>query len=457
MKPFALRSSLLLTVGAALIAFSPVAFAQNPAPAPVDPATFKPTLKQIELNDGDTLVFLGDSITHQCLYTQYIEDYYYTHFPTKRIHFHNSGVGGDRAADALRRFDDDVASFKPKYVTILLGMNDGTYRDFDKGVFDTYQRDMTKLLDQIAGLGAIAVPMTPTMHDARAARLRAKTQEPRDTYYNGVLALFGAWLREQASQRGLGFVDMYSPLNNLTTEARKTNAAYTLIKDAVHPDAPGQVVMAVAILNDMLPRGPVSGLISRVDAKGKRTVIGANGKVTDFKDGDTIRFTFTANALPWVLPAEAAEGYKLTHAGHRYSNEKITVGNLKAGKYQVSIDGTPVGTYTDAQLSSGVELEENTKTPQYQQALAVAELNKEKTDKAMHPLRDLWRDLKIKRRDLDVAKDAALVEKKAAFEKWLPEFKAKVEKMKTLVREYEEKIYAVNQPKPRHYEIAPTK
>jgi lysophospholipase L1-like esterase len=116
----------------------------------------------MDLKDGDTLVFLGDSITHQCLYTQYVEDYFYTRYPNMRIHFHNSGVGGDRAKDALTRFDEDVAAYKPKYVTILLGMNDGAYTDFQKPTFDTYQKDMMTVLDKIAAVDAIAVPMTPT-------------------------------------------------------------------------------------------------------------------------------------------------------------------------------------------------------------------------------------------------------------------------------------------------------
>ena len=104
---------------------------------------FKPIVSDIDLKDGDTLVFLGDSITHQCLYTQYVEDYFYTRFPKQRLHFHNAGVGGDRARNALDRFEEDVAVYKPKYVTMLLGMNDGTYRDFDQQIFDTYQQDMT--------------------------------------------------------------------------------------------------------------------------------------------------------------------------------------------------------------------------------------------------------------------------------------------------------------------------
>jgi len=71
-------------------------------PAPVDPRLKTP--EKFVLKDGDTVVFLGDSITHQCLYTQYLEDFFYTRLPGTHVHFHNAGVNGDRAADALARF-----------------------------------------------------------------------------------------------------------------------------------------------------------------------------------------------------------------------------------------------------------------------------------------------------------------------------------------------------------------
>ena len=193
-----LPTRLLLPIVSTAILCAPLLAEEQPA-APV----FKPIVEKLDVADGDTVVFLGDSITHQCLYTQYVEDYFYTRYPKMRLHFHNAGVGGDRAKEAIARFDDDVAAFKPKYVTVLLGMNDGGYRDFDKTIFDNYQRDMNTVLEKIAEIGATAVPMTPTMHDARAARLGKSPQEPRDTYYNGVLALFGGWLREQAQVRGL--------------------------------------------------------------------------------------------------------------------------------------------------------------------------------------------------------------------------------------------------------------
>ena len=58
----------LFALAAALAVINPL-FAQDAKPTP--PAReFKPILDKIDLKDGDTLVFLGDSITHQCLYTQ---------------------------------------------------------------------------------------------------------------------------------------------------------------------------------------------------------------------------------------------------------------------------------------------------------------------------------------------------------------------------------------------------
>lgn len=335
-------------------------------------------------------------------------------------------------------------------------MNDGAYTSFQQPIFDTYQKDMTTVLDKVAAAGATAIPMTPTMHDARAARLGKRSLEPRDTYYNGVLALFGAWLREQAQVRGLGFVDMYSPLNDLTLEQRETDPTWTMIKDAVHPGPTGQVVMASAILDELVPRTLVSQ-IALADRKGKFVSTGRNGDVTDLQS-DPIRFTFTAKALPWVLPADAREGYKLVGGGHRFSAERLTVRSLNPGKYTLKIDGNVVGEWNAGQLAAGIELEENEKTPQFQQALKVAQLNKERNDKFVHPLRDQWAQLKGKRNDLRKAEDAndpQLDEKKAAFEQWRATFETKIAELIADAKKAEDDIYRVNQPQPHQYELAP--
>ncbi|MCA9051003.1 MAG: SGNH/GDSL hydrolase family protein, partial [Planctomycetaceae bacterium] len=228
------------TIGLSIAALHPI-IAEDKAVLPTIPA-------KIDLQDGDTFVFLGDSITHQRLYTQYVEDFFYTRFPDRRINFHNAGIGGARAWDALARVHRDVLDYKPRYVSILLGMNDGTYQPFNADIFTTYRSDMTELVGKIREGGATPILMSPTMFDSRAARLRQNPNRPRSAEmlaeYNSVLAYFGRWLQETAVESGTSYVDMFSLLNDLTLEEREKDPAFTLIKDAVHPDAPGQLVMA---------------------------------------------------------------------------------------------------------------------------------------------------------------------------------------------------------------------
>ena len=64
--------------------------------------------------DGDTVVFLGDSITHGGRYHQFITDFYRTRYPDARIRFVNSGIGGDSASGAQRRLKEDV-KYWPTY------------------------------------------------------------------------------------------------------------------------------------------------------------------------------------------------------------------------------------------------------------------------------------------------------------------------------------------------------
>jgi lysophospholipase L1-like esterase len=412
-------------------------------------------LDTLELGYNDTLVFLGDSITHQCLYTQYVEDYYYTRYPQSRIRFHNAGVGGDRATDALVRFQEDIASFKPKYVTILLGMNDGRYTIYDQAIFDTYKNDMTTLQNNISACGAKAILMTPTMFDMRAKRIRVqatgkgKEQLSRQEYYNGVLSLYGAWLREQAFSKGLGFVDMYSPLNNITLKERKAESKFTLIKDAVHPGAPGQLIMAYAILDNMNVSRTVSTIHLYRDEYGEWQENSSGGAVYDPQEesANSGRFTFLAESLPWVVPEEAQLGYKLVAAGKNLSREILRINGMQPGRYEVKINDESVGTYSYTELAAGVELQDNPKTPQYQQALQVALLNKERNDKAVRPLRNLWGQMKQKRRS------GLPIQKPDEFTQWQKEFRKKVADLQDKAKEYENKIYQINQPKPLEYYI----
>src|SRR5438105_747035 len=95
------------------------------------------------LKDGDRVVFYGDSITDQRLYTTFVETYVVTRFPSMNVSFVHSGWGGDRVTGGgggsiHRRLDRDVFAYKPTVVTVMLGMNDGSYRPYDDNIFRTY-------------------------------------------------------------------------------------------------------------------------------------------------------------------------------------------------------------------------------------------------------------------------------------------------------------------------------
>ncbi|MGZ0168165.1 MAG: SGNH/GDSL hydrolase family protein [Planctomycetales bacterium] len=419
----------------------------------------KAPLKKIDLQDGDSFVFLGDSITHQCLYTQYVEDFFYQRMPHIRLKFHNSGVGGARAWDALARFDEDVAAYKPKYVSVLLGMNDGTYRSYDQATFDAYHRDMTAVVEKIVAAGATPILMTPTMYDSRASRMFPRKgriySDGLLNQYNSVLTYYGTWLRGVAVENGYGFVDMWGPLNNLTFNARKTDPAFTMIKDAVHPDAPGQVVMAVAMVDDLGLKAPLSNIRLQLYGKSGPKSTSMGGTVSDLKKTESgVEFTWLAKGLPWVLPEETAIGVNLTKLGHKNSREGFEVHGLAAGRYELSIDGTVVGTYGSEQLSRHVELQANDKTPQYQQALKVAHLNRERNSGPVRNLRNEWRVFQRYARDKRDATTDAERESVAEWEKRVEGLAERVAGHTAEAKKIEDQIFAVNQPVARKYVLS---
>lgn len=431
------------------------------AGASVRAEDFKAPISKLELKDGDCVVFLGDSITHQCLYTQYVEDYYYTRYPKLRVKFHNAGVGGARAADAMARFRRDVAAYKPKYVTVLLGMNDGSYRPYDENTFQTYRNGMTELVAEILGTGGVPILMTPTMYDSRAARIRGEKDAAKLEFYNSTLAYYGTWLREIAVEGGHGFVDMYSLLNNLTLEVRKSDPKFTLIKDAVHPDAPGQFVMAFALLHGMDVAPLVSQIQLKKQADGTFAAEAKGGQVSGQKGADQgVEFTWSAEALPYVVPPEAQSTVKMLYAGHRLGRETLQIDGLAPGRYDLRIDGQVVGTFPGDQLAGGIELQDNAQTPQYQQAAQVAELNKQRNAGPVRSLRNQWSQMQGFYRLQDQAKNApndeTIAKNLADQTKKVEGLEDRIAKHEQEARDIESKIFEINQPKPRQYRITPT-
>ncbi|MEM6690174.1 MAG: SGNH/GDSL hydrolase family protein [Planctomycetota bacterium] len=415
--------------------------------------------------DGETVVFLGDSITHQCQYTQYIEDFFFTRYPQRKITFHNAGVSGDKASDALVRFDQDVASHRPDYVTILLGMNDGQYQDYDSEIFAEYERGMNEIVERITSIGAKPIVLSPTMFDHGQVNRRKDDETWRfrtkefSSKYNALMAFYGGWLLEQAASRDVAYVNLWGPLNEHTILGRRGNPAFTLVGDAIHPQGSGQMVMAFEFLSQLgVERSSASSIVITM-RQGRP--ISRQVENLDFDiETKEMSFTHKASSLPWVvpeddtsrpmkwgLPNDARVGYAITKAGHKLSADRLKIVGLPAGQYEVAIDGKPIGQWSHAALGTKIEIQENQKTPQYQQALRIAQLNQKRNDECVRPMRDKWSTIKgLRRRYAD---------KPELLKKNLAKVHAVLAELSSASHRFQQEIYEEAQPVERNWTIRP--
>lgn len=138
--------------------------------------------------DGETVCFLGDSISHGGRFHGFIYDYYLTRFPGRTIRFVNAGISGDSAGGAWGRLEEDVLAKKATSVVVMFGMNDvgrGNYvaspdaRQLaaQQASLDRYRVAMDRLLGRLKGeLNPRLLLATPQMRQAAAV---AKLNESR--------------------------------------------------------------------------------------------------------------------------------------------------------------------------------------------------------------------------------------------------------------------------------------
>ena len=156
-----------------------------------------------------------------------------------------------------------------------------------------------------------------------------------------------------------------------------------------------------------------------------------------------------------MLPEEAQLGVDLLKLGHRATKEALEVHGLPTGRYELLIDGTVVGEYTSVALARHIELQGNSRTPQYQQALQVAQLNKQKNEGPVRTMRDSWRLFQAwarRCRDLKAQPDnTQLAEAVARDESRLAGLRETVRQAKAEAAAIEDQIYQTNLPVVRHF------
>ena len=134
----------------------------------------------------------------------------------------------------------------------------------------------------------------------------------------------------------------------------------------------------------------------------------------------------------------------------------LKVGGMESGNYNLLIENDTIAIFSNVELLQGVELQNNSKTPQYRQAQKIASLNA-KRNGTLYALRDLWtakKNLRNVKAELELKpNDPKLIEKIEGLKKQLDDFDNKEEKILAKALKLQEEIYEVNQPKNLNYQL----
>jgi lysophospholipase L1-like esterase len=337
--------------------------------------------------DGETVCFLGDSITARGSTQTIIADYYLTRFAERAIRFVNAGRSGDSAGGALGRLQDDVIAKKPTSVTIMLGMN-----DVGRGSYVAHP-DAGKLKQQQQSLNSYKTNMEKVV-----ARIRAEAGEPKLLFItpspfdqtvvlekennqpgcNDGLGRCAEFVRALAATNHGTVVDFHAPMTALNLEQQQKDQKWTIVGgDRVHPGAPGHLMMAWLFLKAQGAPAVVSSV--KVDAAAGRAVESLNAKVTKVtKQDGGVAFTVLGKALPFPIDPAAKPVLGLLPIEKDLNQELLVVSGLAEGTYEVRIDGAVVARHTASELAKGINLAFNEATPQFKQAQSVARHNEQR-------------------------------------------------------------------------------
>ncbi len=332
----------------------------------------------LSIRAGDRVVFYGDSITDQRLYTLYVETYLVTRFPRLDASFVHSGWGGDRVTGGGggpidKRLERDVIPYRPTVMTIMLGMNDGGYHAFDEATFATYTQGFQHIVESVQK----ALPQV-RFTLIQPSPFDDVTRPPNfEGGYNAVLIRYGEWVKGYAARLGATVADLNTPVVAVLQKAQAIDPklAQKIVPDRVHPGPDGHLIMAEAILKAW--NAPATVAAVEIDVPDKHVVQATNTEVDGLASHEgTLTWKQTDSALPMpydLTNPVTALMLRCSDFIQALDQEPLRVTGLKAERYALKIDDENIGTFTREQLADGINLAQLS-TPMNKQAMAVETL-----------------------------------------------------------------------------------
>ena len=429
---------------------------------------------------GDRVCFLGDSIFHGGKVHADLLLFYATRFPDAPMTFFNAGVAGDMTKQATRRLAWDVQPDAPTVTVIMFGMNDvgrwlygqdnpsAGVLSQRKAMMDAHVKSMDQIIKELKQMGSKVILCTPTPFDQTTQSGGANAKGVDDA-----LGLVAENATRIAQAGKYGLVDFHGPMDRVLREQQEKNPAFTMMDPSrVHPTDAGHMLMTYLFLKAQKVSPTVSAIV--LDAQAGRVSAAENCSVSDLaKQGAGLTFKCEAKALPY--PVEGKEKMVLDWVPFmdELNQETLQVQNLQPGDYGLLIDGQTVGVWSSGDLSKGVNLAGNTKTPQYKQALSVMQLNDKRCRREGETLRvfaalehDVLRPKNVDTADMDAVRAAMdkAIEEAARNKSWQHDYfinlskvyyaqKPKQKEIEKELADMTRKMFDMARPQAHQYEL----
>lgn len=226
------------------------------------------------------VLILGNSITQNGRYVDFIEYYLRKNFPEKKLDIISIGlssetVSGDSEAEhpfprpcIHSRLDDALKATTPDLVIACYGMNDGIFSAKDDTRFNNYKEGIKKLRTKVESTGAQLILLTPTVFDPDPAKSRIASDNEPQSYkhpyynYNQVLKDYSNWLTNLESTK---VINLHGYLSQELKSLKTKYPDSTFIPDAVHPNQTGHFYMAKKILSELYPQITINDAISETE------------------------------------------------------------------------------------------------------------------------------------------------------------------------------------------------
>ena len=260
-------------------------------------------------------------------------------------------------------------------------MNDGGYGEFKKDRYDDFVKNTEAMLQAAKEAGVRTALISPNAVEVRTAPNLKTYLETQKEFY--------APLKEIAEKYKVPFVDQYAVTREVLEKMAADNSPVKAFPGGgVHTGPAGGLLMAHTILVGLHAPAVVSDL--DIDAAAKKVAKETNCKADKIEGGaEGVSFERTDKALP--MPVGKDWRGILPYVEHlkdlNYFGLKVA--GLKEGKYELSIDGKEVATYTAAELAKGVNLGNLGSGPIFEQGREVYKAINEKNGLLHHRFREV--------------------------------------------------------------------